>query len=165
MVRIVLLVLIFLYGCISLKSDKSWDNSLNEVIDVQLIVPDMAYVGDTVSVGVKFLNKTSEQVCFYEPGFVALIEDVNNFSREGIILTLEEKQLREVSKIFELKKYDSIVKNYKLVLDSTEFRRSAEIPFRIVLWSMPPCKKKNYSSCIKKGSLRSSVKTINVYNY
>ncbi len=121
----------------------------------------MAYVGDTVSVVVEFHNKTPEQVCFYEPGFIALIEEADDFSWRKII-TLEEKPLNDVSTIFELKAYDSIVRSYKLELDSAEFRKSAEIPFKVVLWSMPPCKKSNCPSFIKKGSLKSPIKIVTI---
>lgn len=59
MVRKVLFLLILLNGCISLKNDKSWDNSLDEIVEAQLIIPDVAYIGDTVIIGIEFLNNLS----------------------------------------------------------------------------------------------------------
>jgi len=143
-----------------LKNEKPEDDNLSEVVKLELMMPDLAYVGDTICVAIEFINTTSEEVFFYEPGFVALIEKVNEF-RQGIWITLEEKQLREVSKLLELNESGSLVKRYKFVLDSTDFRRSEEIVFRAVLWSMPP-DKKHAPSYIRKGNLRSSGKIINI---
>jgi len=157
MVKYIILIL-FIYSCVSLKTQER--NKLSDIVELRLDLPDKGQINDTLEIEVVIINKGKEMVSFYEPGYIAMMEEHTDIFIMEMPIDLFVKQSNYPPKQLTLQGLDSLKYYFKIQIDSTNFRLG-KMAFRITFSTVCP-KRKIRDPSVYLGGIISNVDTIEI---